>query len=275
MRDFNILIFLVGTNPLPNFVVAEYFLNNNQFQSLNEIILLYSEETQYQGGTKEYAENLQKLIKSRHQNRNLKFHLMHLSNISSAKEIERDLRDGLMSHLKNNLSIHLNYTGGTKVMANHVYRWIENYVKEKIITASFSYLDARTFQIVSDEDGRITGDLRNQIGISLEELIKLHGFERTNEPSDASQLFEDAIKEFKKLIEADRLKDYFATYNRKIFTDDKGNLLQNKQRVKENVKNKCFIAQGTFLEIVKSMPEDYRLFNDNGSFKEPTTNKYF
>jgi len=220
MWDFNILILLVGTNPLPNFVVPEYFLKRNN--SLKEIFLIYSEERGRQRGTKSYADNLQKLLQSRHGNRNLEFHLIHLSNISSAKEIERDLRDGLMSHLKNNLSIHLNYTGGTKVMATHVYRWIENYAKNKNINASFSYLDARDFRIVDDNiKENITGDLRDEISLSLKELIELHGFIRTNEPSDASQLFEDAIKEFKKLIEADRLKDYFATYNRKIFTDDK------------------------------------------------------
>jgi len=40
--NFNKLILLIGINPLPDFVVAEYFLRNNP--SLKEIILLYSEE---------------------------------------------------------------------------------------------------------------------------------------------------------------------------------------------------------------------------------------
>jgi hypothetical protein len=119
MQDFNKLILLVGTNPLPNFVVAEYFLKNNR--SLNEIILLYSEENQYQRGTGEYAENLQKLLQDRHRNINLNFLPIHLSDISSAKEIERNLEERLASHLENSHSIHLNYTGGTKVMATHIY----------------------------------------------------------------------------------------------------------------------------------------------------------
>jgi hypothetical protein len=77
MQDFNKLILLVGTNPLPNFVVAEYFLKNNH--SLNEIIFLYSEENQNQRGTREYAENLQKLLRGRHKNINLNFRSIHLS----------------------------------------------------------------------------------------------------------------------------------------------------------------------------------------------------
>jgi hypothetical protein len=274
MQDFNKLILLVGTNPLPNFVVAEYFLRNNH--SLNEIIFLYSEENQNQRGTREYAENLQKLLQGRHKNINLNFLPIHLSDISSAKEIEQNLEERLASHLENSHSIHLNYTGGTKVMATHIYRWIENYAKINNISASFSYLDARKFQIVDDVRGRITYDLRNEIGLNLEELIKLHGFERKNEPSDDDlNSFNNAIEKFKELIDNGSIGTYLNNYNeyrQKIFTDEKGNLIRKtkdlKLRIKEN------ISQGVLLDVVKLMPDEYKLFNDDGSFKEPKTNKH-
>lgn len=39
---FEHLILLIGTNPLPNFVVAEYFLRENS--NLKNLYLIYSEE---------------------------------------------------------------------------------------------------------------------------------------------------------------------------------------------------------------------------------------
>jgi hypothetical protein len=242
--------------------------------SLKSIILLYSEKTRHQSGTKEYAENLQDLLQSRHEERDLRFELIPLSDVSDAKEIQRNLRDRLTRYLQQTGPVHLNYTGGTKAMGIHVYRWLEEYAEEKNLPVSFSYLDARTFQIVDDARGRITDDLRNEIGLSLDKLIKLHGFEMTNEPSDDDlNLFNNAINKFKELIDNDTIEAYFTHYGRAVFTDDKGNLLKQTQKLKSKITEKGFIAQGAFLEVIKLMPEEYRLFNNDGSFKEPTPNK--
>jgi hypothetical protein len=242
--------------------------------SLKSIILLYSEKTRHQSGTKEYAENLQDLLQSRHEERDLRFELIPLSDVSDAKEIQRNLRDRLTRYLQQTGPVHLNYTGGTKAMGIHVYRWLEEYAEEKNLPVSFSYLDARTFQIVDDARGRITDDLRNEISLSLEELIKLHGFEKKNERSDDLDLFNNAINKFKELIDNDTLEAYFTHYDRTVFTDEKGKLLNKTQKLKSKITEKGFIAQGAFLEVIKLMPEEYRLFNNDGSFKEPKTNKH-
>jgi len=241
--------------------------------SLKSIILLYSEKTRHQSGTKEYAENLQDLLQSRHKERDLRFELIPLSDVSDAKEIQRNLRDRLTSYLQQTGPFHLNYTGGTKAMGIHVYRWLEEYAEEKNLPVSFSYLDARTFQIVDDARGRITDDLRNEIGLSLDKLIKLHGFEKKNEQTNDLDLFNNAINKFKELIDNDTLEAYFTHYDRAVFTDEKGKLLNKTQKLKSKITEKGFIAQGAFLEVIKLMPEEYRLFNNDGSFKEPTPNK--
>ncbi|MGB9823397.1 Card1-like endonuclease domain-containing protein [Thermodesulfovibrio sp.] len=266
------LILLTGTNPLPNFVVAEYFLAQNK--NLKNIFLIYSEETNNQRGTKNYCDTLKELLNSHHQN-NLTFEFIHLSNISDASQIRRDLDARLLPLLNSPFSVHLNYTGGTKVMGTHIYRWLEEKARENNIKASFSYLDARTFQIVDDINGRITGDLRNEIGLSIQELISLHEFERKNKPSEEMELFEETVKNFKELIENDKLGEYFSGYKREIFINKKGNLIETKKEFLENIqkeKYKNFKAEGAFLKIIKSMPEDYRLFNDDGSFREPKSN---
>jgi hypothetical protein len=242
--------------------------------SLKSIILLYSEKTRHQSGTKEYAENLQDLLQSRHEERDLRFELIPLSDVSDAKEIQRNLIDRLTRYLQQTGPVHLNYTGGTKAMGIHVYRWLEEYAEEKNLPVSFSYLDARTFQIVDDKNGRITDDLRNEISLSLDKLIKLYGFEMTNEPSDDDfNLFNNAINKFKELIDNDTLEAYFTHYDRTVFTDEKGKLLNKTQKLKSKITEKGFIAQGAFLEVIKLIPEEYRLFNNDGSFKEPTPNK--
>jgi hypothetical protein len=244
--------------------------------SLKSIILLYSEKTRHQSGTKEYAENLQDLLQSRHEERDLRFELIPLSDVSDAKEIQRNLRDRLTRYLQQTGSVHLNYTGGTKAMGIHVYRWLEEYAEEKNLPVSFSYLDARTFQIVDDARGRITDDLRNEISLSLEELIKLHGFEMTNEPSDDDlNLFKNAIEKFKELIDNGSIGTYLKNYNeyrQKIFTDEEGILIRKTKKLKSRIKEN--IAQGVLLDVIKSMPDEYKLFNDDGSFKEPKTNKH-
>ena len=64
MTDFTDLILLVGTNPLPNYVVAEYFLS--QDNRIRKIWLVCSEKTNYQAGTEELAVNLKALLDQKH-----------------------------------------------------------------------------------------------------------------------------------------------------------------------------------------------------------------
>jgi hypothetical protein len=47
--DFETLVLLIGTNPLPNLVVAEYFFKNNK--NLKKIFLVHSKENIYQEAT--------------------------------------------------------------------------------------------------------------------------------------------------------------------------------------------------------------------------------
>ncbi|MEW5804464.1 MAG: hypothetical protein AB1847_20415, partial [bacterium] len=61
-QEFNNLILLIGTNPLPNFVVADYFLRINQ--NIQSIWLTYSEaKNMLQTGTDKQAKNLETLLR--------------------------------------------------------------------------------------------------------------------------------------------------------------------------------------------------------------------
>ncbi|GEM_PF-404882 len=172
--DFTDLILLIGTNPLPNYVVAKYFHITNK--SLKRVWLIYSEKTNFYEGTVQYAENLKQVMKNEFRNKEVIYMLKNLSDISQANIIEKQVVDNL---LKSNLSgiekVHLNYTGGTKAMSVHAYRAFE---REFGGNFSASYLDARDYNIKFDKNPDInTGDLRKLIQLEVSDLFSLHNSE--------------------------------------------------------------------------------------------------
>jgi hypothetical protein len=266
-EDFNTLVLLVGTNPLPNFVTAEYFLTTNT--SLKTIILIHSEDNQKQSSTKKYADNLQELLKSRH---GVAIEKVYLSDVSNAERIFFNLREQLEDIIVPNSSVHFNYTGGTKMMSVQVYIWLKRYAENNGIPISFSHLDARNFCIVSDS-GEISEDLREKVSLSIDEIIKLHGFERKNDSQN--NIFKNAVEKFKEMIKGNRVNDYFDSY-KGFFRDEKDDLIIKTNKMREKIQKLEEIKiQGAFLEIIKSLPEDYRPFNDDGSFNSQIDNKRF
>lgn len=217
--DFTHLILLIGTNPLPNFVVAEYFLN--QYPIIQTIWLIHSEENALQAGTNEQAGNLEKLLRKRWEQKKqhaaLQFPLekISLSDVSNAKRIRSDLQK-MWSKLGNAPSMHLNYTGGTKTMSTHVYVALKEADAHKQ-RVSCSYLDARNFRLIDDEQGILVHDLRKEVQLSFDELIALHGFKRCNKNRivnfvQASAAIEERINNEQGLknVNGDLFEDYIA-----------------------------------------------------------------
>jgi hypothetical protein len=177
--DFDNLILLIGTNPLPNFVVADYFLQNNP--NIRTIWLIHSEENKWQAGTSEQADNLERVLRKKWKDHpNLQFPLekVSVSDVSDAQKIQADIKNRMMERLKKSQGFHFNYTGGTKSMSTHIY-WVLKEL-EGVKPKSFSYLDARNFRLVEDYKGVLVEGLRDKISIEFEDLIALHGFDRCN-----------------------------------------------------------------------------------------------
>lgn len=270
-HTFEHLVLLIGTNPLPNFVAAEYFLQENP--RLERIWLVHSKTQRSinQEGTKEFAQNLQSLLQTRHPHIDDQYvQYVPLSNVSRAKEIVRDVETYCLSRLGSECSVHLNYTGGTKVMGTQLYRVIEQAkTDERIRCCSFSYLNAKTFQIIDDERDAISGDLRSEPGISLTfgEMIALHGFQRRNTPKDEHHIFQATLHAFAQCIEENRLSDYFdcqhGGYKRSLFEDTKkkGELAKKISRL-DAERLQRYTPNETFCRILDSLPEGYRLLKD-------------
>jgi len=175
-KEFNHLILLIGTNPLPNFVVADYFLQNNR--NIKTIWLLHSEANALQAGTDGQARNLEALLHKRWhgQHANLRFPLekVSLSDVSHAATIREELERRMLRRWGADDEFHLNYTGGTKAMAIHAYLCLQE--RQKRGQRPFSYLDANNFRLVGDDADIIADNLREKVQIEFADLIGLHGF---------------------------------------------------------------------------------------------------
>ena len=181
MNSVTDLILLIGTNPLPNYLTAAYFTNHSK--SLKKIWMICSETNMRIGqqGTRDYANRIKDLLIKTYPERfdNKSFPEIFLKISGDAKAIKRDLKKGfILNEQKGDKPriYHMNYTGGTKSMAVHTYRFFEQELQDSI---SFSYLDARNHMLINDhQNAIICKDMRKEIMINIEDLIQLHGFEK-------------------------------------------------------------------------------------------------
>lgn len=269
------LVLPIGTNPLPNYVVAEYLLSKTK---INEIWLVHSEERDVQAGTKEIAERLKEVISARHSD--ISFKYCSLSNIGNAESIINDIEKNLLEYVTKG-NIHFNYTGGTKPMSVHIYRVIEQSCKFQEKT--FSYLDAREFVLKDDKDGIVSEDLRKEVSISLEELITLHGYEKMKEEGNYYWL--GALEIFKKIIDGSKLSEFLDWKKeviRKLYYKE-GKFIESRQKIQESLdEEKNLFDNHPFkakvLPLLQAFPEEHSILNKTGqSLWTPdnsTSNKY-
>lgn len=199
------LLLLVGTNPLPAYVVACYFL---QHEEVNKVWLLYSEAGPQQVSTRQQALQISQCLKERFGGQVL---LHPIRDIRTAPSIQEDMRL-LMPSLGQKTPVYFNYSGGTKPMALHAYRMLEQWVPNQV---SFSYLDGRRFQLVHDVSGLPMHDrpLRELVQLSFKELIALHQFELyTPYQRFVDPVFHHALKQLQVLVNAGHLKAFWGTH---------------------------------------------------------------
>jgi len=274
------LVLLIGTNPLPNYVVAEYLLSKQIDDPINEIWLVHSEKRGEQAGTKKTADRLKEVVSERYSG-NISFNYCSLSAIGDAKAIEGDVKEKLLKYAEDG-NVHLNYTGGTKAMSVHVYRTIEK--SDKFKKKVFSYLDAREFCLKDDEEEIVSDDdLREEVFISLQDLAKLHGYEKKREGKSCYWL--DTLEEFKKLIDQSQLSEFLEWKNgviRKLYYE-KGNFIESSNKIRErlNKEKNLFnnhLFKDTVLPLLQAFPKEHSILDETGEFlwipDENTSKKY-
>jgi hypothetical protein len=189
------LVLLVGDNPLPNYVTAKYLIQRGE---LTKIVLLHSKDTV------SIARNIENLLSH---DGSVEIALAELEDVNDRNSILSSLE-----RLRFDNSVHFNYTGGTKVMAVHVY----NYLKEQRKEAEFSYLNSRTYKLVYDDSGSKVS-LINEVDIGVEEMLHLHSFNKVSITKNIS--YEETLKVLEKMILSDQIGKYIESFQR-IFRDD-------------------------------------------------------
>ncbi|MCI4625448.1 MAG: hypothetical protein L3V56_05750 [Candidatus Magnetoovum sp. WYHC-5] len=277
--DITDLILLIGTNPLPNYVVAKWFLINPNC-SIKRIWLVYSDANKLQAGTKDIAKRLSKILNEEFINVKIKY--CPLSNISRNDSIDNDIKKHIVKELKNyndKNKLHLNYTGGTKTMSVHAYSYLRDACKDNI---SFSYLDARCFKIIGDSYCDIfdDNDLRNTIKIDIDKLLKLHGYERKPNEENCER-WNNALDEFENIISTDKINEYLSwcdEFISVVYYNRKGEFIKEKKKFIEHInanninaiidsfnESKC----ETIRELLQELPKEHSILNEDGSLWIP------
>lgn len=152
------LFLLVGENPLPNYIAAKMLLEEG-----GTVYLVHSTDTTSK------ADCLKRKLKP-----------VNVERISLGKS-EADssvIRDKIQKQVEKILEKHpnatfgLNYTGGTKAMSVHSYRAL--FEASGVDDAKFSYLDARSLQMLIDRENDPPKREPVNEKLSLEEIFDLH-----------------------------------------------------------------------------------------------------
>jgi len=170
IHDYQIdhLLLLVGSNPVPNAVAGKLLAAPG-----GTITLIYSKDGF------PLAERLGKWF----QNVDISLKEVKESEAASVEEkvfeaIEQYERDPARTNAAHPARVGLNYTGGTKVMAVHAYRALEQWASKHKRKAVFSYLDARTLQMRFEQvDGWPAIPISLAVEIDIRDLLTLHGWE--------------------------------------------------------------------------------------------------
>jgi len=276
-NNFTDLVLLIGTNPLPNYVVAKYFLRNNE--KLERIWLICSEKHFKQSGTENIANNIKDVIK-----KEIKFDSFRevlLKDVGSATAILQNLSINFNERAFDYSNFHLNYTGGTKSMAVHAYKYFETYGKR----CFFSYLDSRDFKLKDDDNlVNITGDLRKELGLSFEKLISLHGYKDYKQQENP--VFTETLQKLEEFIIKGLLTEYLKWKNkiiRKIYYDEKGfiekvnrfishNNLDDDMNIKKLKEEFSKETPESVNDLLKTLPEKWAIMDNNGELWIPHKN---
>lgn len=151
------LFLLVGENPLPNYIAAINLLRHQ-----GTVYLVHTTFTQVQ------AQRLKQLLLQELTATQTVQFISLAEYRSNAYQIRQRIQatvhplDG---------SIGMNYTGGTKAMAVHAYRALQDIRPDAI----FSYLDPHSLSMRFDHDDQDSVSVRLNTTLSLSQIFRLHG----------------------------------------------------------------------------------------------------
>lgn len=178
MDKIDDLFIIVGTSPLPNYIVLSHFIKPHK--EIKRIHLLCSKGNSGYSSTLNYAKKLKYLFGQDELKNDTKpqIEVYEIENILYKNKTENmvtqilDKNKGTFEH------IHLNYTGGTKSLAVYCYDVLKDYAQNNHYKFSSSYLDAKTNKLYIDGTDNEDISLHKE-NIDLERLAAIHLYDIT------------------------------------------------------------------------------------------------
>ncbi|NJN66218.1 MAG: hypothetical protein HC884_05655 [Chloroflexaceae bacterium] len=213
----DMLILLMGENPLPNYVAACLLADTS-----TRLLLVHSgvkgTGKQVTKGTGEQCDRLKKVLQAKG----------YTFGPDDTVEVEEsnpaNIWNEITSKIKGHTgSIGLNYTGGTKAMSVHAYRAVEQ-AKDRQ-KRYYSYLDARSLSMwFTDESCNAWSErVKTLVPVTLLELLALHGLEKLKQEPDEKVRWPETTKALLDLhTDAERQKVWRDWYNLRKFNELQG-----------------------------------------------------
>ena len=247
--NINTLYLLVGSNPLPVYVVSRFLIEKNN--SLNKILLIHTHET------REHACKLKKLLKNYHKNVEMKT----LSSSSDVFNLKKDFSNLFQGQHDEDNILHLDITGGTKLMSALSLVSLNPKNQNK---RSYSYLSASDFELKCFIQGEAhRHSLRNKVVLDLNDIVELHGFELIS-PKD--QISEDKISKvcevYNQIFENCNIKEELIEKKddiTKYLTDkiQKHNIMENIQALSDELQDKIISIYNLLQSEEKNKSSDF------------------
>jgi hypothetical protein len=169
----NVLVLLQGTNPLPNLVVTIFLQRYGRMNGLaapDQVIVLTSKAISEARAPTALKDVLGDRLR-------LPVRITTIENPDDGAEVGRKVSGFLATDEMRNADVHLDYTGGTKVMAVHAARAVDDARRQRQIgSATFSYLDAQSMRLQIEARAPVPGggDLRSLVRIDMHDILRLH-----------------------------------------------------------------------------------------------------
>ena len=203
-----VLFLLIGTNPLPDYVAACLLA-----KSMGKILLLATSDTH------DIAQQLRSLLKNLERNNQWKIPEPREIDAADGSKIYRRVSEIVKQEVTHDMSIGLNYTGGTKAMAVHAYQAIRDIRPDAV----FSYLDAHELAMrihvadLPDKTIRVDADCE----ITLQDLIRLHG-RGLKSPPKRQPLFLGAARELARRFQDEQFANEWKSWCQSQFKKSNG-----------------------------------------------------
>jgi hypothetical protein len=164
----NVVILLIGGNPLPVYVSACLLAG----EGVESIYLVHSEKNANYQSTEPFAKFIKRVLLKNYAHLRDDQIILNGIHANDGSTINTQIKK-LLDRIPENSRIGFNYTGGTKPMAIHAYQT----VKSKFEHAIFSYLDADSLSMWIDgvKNGGIP--CKTAVNVNLLDIANLHGYQ--------------------------------------------------------------------------------------------------